>query len=88
MKDLLNIDPNTIVTEGKLDPDMFEDPAMVFVDLFNEEVADAEEDLILGGKFDEMSLVDIVAADEPEFETLDKEETRIPVDDIVPQSQR
>lgn len=88
MKDLLNIDPNTIVTEGKLDPDMFEDPAMVFVDLFNEEVADAEEDLILGGKFDEMSLVDIVAADEPEFEALDKEETRIPVDDIVPQSQR
>lgn len=82
------IDPNTIVTEGRLDIDMFEDPSLVFVDLAIDEAKDAEEDLILGGKNDDLSLVDIVARDDPQFIALDRDETKIPVDDIVPQSQR
>ena len=82
------IDPNTIVTEGRLDPDMFEDPSLVFVDLAIDEAKDAEEDLLFGGKNDDMSLVDIVAQNDSDFVQLDRDEVKVPVDDIVPQSQR
>ena len=27
------IDPDKIITEGKYDPDLYEDPAMVYVDI-------------------------------------------------------
>ena len=66
------IDPNTIVTEGRLDADMFEDPSLVFVDLVLDEEKDAEEDLLLGGMNDDMSLVDIVAQNDPDFIQMDK----------------
>ena len=67
------IDPNSILTEGKLDDDLFEDPAMVLVDLENGLIHEAEMDLLLGHVSD-MELVDIVSRDEPEFTKLDDEE--------------
>lgn len=70
------IDPNTIVTEGRLDADMFEDPALVFVDLTLDKDKDAEEDLLLGGKNDDMSFVDIVAQNDPDFIKMDRDEVR------------
>lgn len=82
------IDPNTIITEGRLDADMFEDPALVFVDLALDEAKDAEDDLLLGGKNDDMSLVDIVAQNDPEFIKMDRDEVKVQVDDMIPQSQR
>lgn len=67
------IDPNLILTEGKIDDDLFEDPAMVLVDLENEIIHETEMDLLLGHVSD-MELVDIVSRDEPEFVNLDSEE--------------
>ena len=56
--DLLSlINPESIVTEGKLDMDMFDDSTMVLVDLYNSVLLEAEEDLFYGN---EDTLLDIV----------------------------
>lgn len=51
------INPESIVTEGKLDMDMFDDPTMILVDLYNSVLQEAEEDLFYGN---EDTLLDIV----------------------------
>lgn len=66
-------DPNKIITEGKFDENMFEDPALVFIDLVNEEYEDADADLMLG-EASEMNLMDIVLRDDPLSIKLDREE--------------
>ena len=76
---MININPNKIITEGKFDQDMFEDPVMVMVDLDLDRFQEATDDLIYGGKNDEMSLVDIIARDDPTFIELDEAETKIEV---------
>ena len=56
--DLLSlINPESIVTEGKLDTDMLDDPTMILVDLYNSALLEAEEDLFYGN---EDTLLDIV----------------------------
>lgn len=70
------IDPNSILTEGKLDDDLFEDPAMVLVDIYNGVIQEAEMDLLLGHVSD-MELIDTVSRDDPDFIKLDEEEVRL-----------
>lgn len=84
----LNINPELIQTEGKFDQDLLEDAALVLVDMEIDALDEAEEDLILGGKNDDMSLVDIIAGDDPDFIILDKETPKIEVDDLPTRSQR
>lgn len=84
------IDPNKIVTEGKFDEDFHEDPVMIMVDLFNEELQQSEDELMLGPA-DEMVLVDIVAGSDSDFDELDNIDNRT-MDEInnsiTPRSQR
>ena len=56
-----NIDANKILTEGKVNFDLFEDPALVFVDLANSTLAEATDDLMFGT---DMELVDLVMMNE------------------------
>ena len=70
------IDPDKIITEGKYDPDLYEDPAMVYVDIINEEHKEAEDDLMLGDSSD-ASLIDIVMRDEPVTDDLDEEHAKV-----------
>ena len=67
------IDPNKIVTEGKFDEDLHEDPVMIFVDDYNESLQEAEDDLFMGDA-DDMAMVDIVAGDDVDFNQLDRDE--------------
>jgi len=84
---MINIDPNIIITEGKFDEDLHEDPAMVFVDDYNEALQEAEDDLMLGDA-DDMAMVDIVAGDDADFDELDKDELEYLHTTDTPQSQR
>ena len=59
------MDADKIITDGKLDENMFEDPALVYVDLINEQYAETDEDIMLGEASD-LHLVDIVLRDDPE----------------------
>lgn len=70
------IDPNKIITEGKYDEDLHEDPVMVMVDDYIDSLQEAEEELFLGHT-DDMSLVDIVAGNDSDFSQLDKEEEEL-----------
>lgn len=70
---IVNIDPDNIITEGKLDYDLFGDPVMVYIDLHNDMLLEAEEDLFLG-KAADVALIDIVLREDPEFIKLDEEE--------------
>lgn len=60
------MDADKIVTDGKLDENMFEDPALVYVDLINEQYAEIDEDIMLGEASD-IHLVDIVLRDDNEI---------------------
>jgi len=62
-----SIDPDKIVTEGKLDLDLLEDPVMALVDLAIEKDVDAEEDL-MKGHMAHAAMVDIIARNDPEFQ--------------------
>ena len=81
------IDPNKIVTEGKYDPDLHEDPVMVMVDIYNEELQESEEELMLGDA-DEMAMVDIVAGDDFDIDDVDKDELEYLHTTDTPKSQR
>lgn len=54
-----------IVTDGKLDENMFENPALVYIDLINEQCAEIDEDIMLGEASD-LHLVDIILRDDSE----------------------
>lgn len=60
------MDADKIITDGKLDENMFEDPALVYVDLINEQYAETDEDIMLGEASD-LHLVDIVLRDDPDI---------------------
>lgn len=63
---MIDIDSDKIITEGKFDENLFEDPALVLVDLVNEEYAETDEDIMLGESA-EVNLIDIVLRDDPEM---------------------
>ena len=73
-----NINTN-ILREGKFDQDLFEEPAMVFVDLYNAELNEASEDLLLGGDSD-MNLIDIVMMGDKAMAQLDEDQPRYDID--------
>ena len=70
------IDANKIVTEGKYDDDLHEDPVMIMVDDYIDSLQEAEDDLFMGNSSD-MVLVDIVAGNDTDFSQLDKEEEEL-----------
>lgn len=76
-----NIDPDKIVTEGKLDLDLLEDPAMALVDLAIEKDVDAEED-IMKGHMAHVHMVDIIARDDPEFQQDFGDQDTVSADDF------
>ena len=69
------LDPNKIITEGKLDIDLYEDPVMVLVDLYNEVIHETETDLLLGDVSD-IAHIDLIEREDPEFMSLDEEELK------------
>jgi hypothetical protein len=82
------IDPNKIITEGKFDEDLHEDPVMVMVDAENESLQEAEEELFLGDA-DDMALVDIVCGeDDVSIDDIEKDEYNYLHNTDTPKSQR
>lgn len=82
------IDPNKIITEGKFDEDLHEDPVMVMVDAENESLQEAEEELFLGDA-DDMALVDIVCGeDDTDLDAAEKDELEYLHTTDTPKSQR
>lgn len=79
---IVNIDPDSIITEGKLDYDLFGDPVMVYIDLHNDLLSEAEEDLFLD-KAADVAMIDIVLREDPEFIKLDEEEPKFEEDLVV-----
>lgn len=69
------LDPNKIITEGRLDIDLYEDPVMVLVDLYNEVIHETETDLLLGDVSD-IAIIDLIEREDPEFLSLDEEELK------------
>lgn len=68
-EDAIGIDTDNLV-EGKLEPEMFGDPAMLMADILIQEDEEAEQDIFKGDN-SELRLVDLVESADNKVESLD-----------------